>query len=134
MTVGAPGGRILPVGAGNGATQDVCEVMSFTRAAGLPPINTVGAPTTMVPGPPGIQPGSIQGVVMSPTTAAGMLLISTVGAPGPVIVNGTAGWGIGLAAMPTGCGMWQCVGASCSTMSPTLAHDPIVLGSVSLGG
>ena len=100
--------------------------MSLTRAAGLLPINTVGAPITIVPGPPGTHPGSIQGVVMSPITAAGMLLMRTVGAPGPVIVNGTAGWGIGAGATPTGCGIWQCVGASCSTMSPTLAAAPIV--------
>ena len=91
MTVGAPGGSILPVGAGSGATHVECVVMSFTLAKGLPPAITVGAPIAIVPGPPGTHPGSAHGVVMSPITAAGMLLIRTVGTPGPVIVRGIAG-------------------------------------------
>ena len=108
--------------------------MSLTLAMGFPPAITVGAPIAMVPGPPGTHPGNVHGVVMSPITAAGMLLIRTVGTPGPVIVRGIAGCGIGAADTPTGCGMWQCVGASCRTISPTLAHAPMVSASLSLGG
>ncbi len=62
-TVGQPGGRILPVGAGMGATQALCKVMSPTRAAGMPPINTVAEPMATTPGPPGAQQPSKQGVV-----------------------------------------------------------------------
>jgi hypothetical protein len=44
MTVGHPGGRILPVGLGMGATQLGCIVGSPTRAAGILPISTVAEP------------------------------------------------------------------------------------------
>lgn len=63
MTVGQPGGRILPVGPGMGATQAGCKVMSPTRAAGRPPIITVAEPFPIMPGPPGTQPGSVHGAV-----------------------------------------------------------------------
>jgi len=71
MTVGHPGGRILPTGEGIGATQAECIVISLTRAAGSPPIITVDDPFTTVPGPPGTQPGKRQGVVVLVTVAAG---------------------------------------------------------------
>ena len=41
MTVGAPGGTILPVGLGIGATHELKATISPTRAAGLPAIITV---------------------------------------------------------------------------------------------
>ena len=65
ITVGQPGGRILPVGEGMGATQDACMDMSPTRAAGILPINTVADAFAIMPGPPGTHPASMQGVVMS---------------------------------------------------------------------
>jgi hypothetical protein len=79
MTVGQPGGRILPVGPGIGATQEECIVMSPTRAAGSPPIITVVEAIAIMPGPPGTQPGSRHGPVMSVIRAAGMPPIITVG-------------------------------------------------------
>ena len=95
ITVGQPGGRTLPVGLGIGATQAVCVVRSFARAAGMLPIRTVVEPREIMPGPPGTQPGSMQGVVVSVARAAGMLPISTVGSP-LMIVSGSAGCGTGV--------------------------------------
>ena len=43
-TVGAPGGMIVPVGLGIGATQAACVVISPTRAAGIFAMSTVGDP------------------------------------------------------------------------------------------
>ena len=71
ITVGQPGGRIFPTGDGMGATQVVCAVMSFTRAAGSPPIRTVAEPIATMPGPAGTQDGKTQGVVVLVTRAAG---------------------------------------------------------------
>src|SRR4051812_46216634 len=102
MTVGQPGGMILPTGEGVGATQDACRVMSFTRAAGLPPTSTVNEPSRTLPGPPGTQPGSMQGVVVLPRVAAGMLPTITVKTPS-MSVSGSAGCGAGVG---TGAGGW----------------------------
>ena len=70
-TVGQPGGKIVPVGAGMGATQPGWEVMSPTRAAGMFSINTVAEPLAIIPGPLGTQPGNMQGAVISVMRAAG---------------------------------------------------------------
>jgi hypothetical protein len=51
---------------------------------------TVVDPMTTVPGPPGTQPGSVQGVVVLVTRAAGCFPISTVNMP-VMMVTGTAG-------------------------------------------
>lgn len=91
MTVGQPGGRIWPMGAGIGATHVVCDVMSPTRAAGMFWMSTVTDPLTIIPGPAGIQAASMHGTVMSVTRAAGMPPISTVGAQGPIIASGMGG-------------------------------------------
>ena len=90
ITVGHPGGKIFPTGLGMGATQLACAVMSFTLAAGLPPTKTVVEPIATLPGPAGMQLGSIHGVVMLPSWAAGWLPMSTVNAP-VIIVTGSAG-------------------------------------------
>ncbi len=74
--------------------------MSFIRAAGSPPMNTVGEPNAIIPGPPGTHPGSVQGAVVSETRAAGKLPIRTVGWP-LMIANGNAGCGT---AVGTGAG------------------------------
>jgi len=95
-TVGQPGGRIFPDGPGIGATQLACKVGSFIRAAGLLLMSTVGDPIIIIPGPPGTQPGSMQGMVLSPKSAAGMFPMRTVGAPGGIISNGRAGCGTGV--------------------------------------
>ena len=91
MTVGQPGGRIWPIGAGMGATQVLCNVMSPTRAAGMLWMSTVADPLTIIPGPAGIQAASMHGTVMSVSRAAGMPPISTVGAQGPIIASGMGG-------------------------------------------
>ena len=54
-TVGQPGGKMEPVGAGMGATQPGCDVISPTRAAGIFSINTVADPCAIMPGPLGTQ-------------------------------------------------------------------------------
>lgn len=69
--------------------------MSLARAAGSPPIKTVAEPFEIMPGPPGTQPGSMQGTVVSVTRAAGRLLINTFGAP-LMMAKGSAGWGVGV--------------------------------------
>ena len=96
MTVGAPGGRILPVGLGMGATHDEKATRSPTRAAGLLPIMTVAEPMATEPGPPGIHGGTMHGPVMLPSVAAGRLPISTVGTQLSRIGNGIGGCGIGV--------------------------------------
>jgi hypothetical protein len=114
ITVGQQGGRILPTGDGIGATHEACEVMSFARAAGIPPINTVVDPIAIIPGPPGTHDGSEHGAVVSVTRAAGKPPIRTVGCP-LIIANGSAGCGAGVATGAAGwIGAWQC-GALCST-------------------
>src|SRR6266568_7038084 len=105
ITVGQPGGKILPVGLGMGATHAECIVISLTRAAGMLPIKTVADPLAIIPGPPGTQPGSKQGLVMSVNRAAGILPIKTVGSP-LIIVSGNAGCGTGV-----GEGAGGCIGA-----------------------
>ena len=52
MTIGFPGGIILPTGPGIGATQEVCAVMSLMRAEGNMLAFTVMEPFTIIPGPP----------------------------------------------------------------------------------
>ena len=96
MTVGAPGGRILPVGLGIGATHDEKATRSPTRAAGLPPIITVAEPMATEPGPPGMHGGMVHGPVMLPTVAAGRLAIITVGTQLSRIGNGIGGCGMGV--------------------------------------
>ena len=78
-------------------------------AAGRPPINTVTPPGGMImPGPPGTQPGSMQGIVVSVTRAAGRLLIRTVGSP-LMIISGNPGCGTGVGVGAGGwIGAWQC--------------------------
>src|SRR6185312_8279867 len=61
-----------------------CAVLSPMRAAGRPPINTLGAPMTMVSGGP-------TQVTMLLTRAAGKPPINTVGAPGATIGPPTCG-------------------------------------------
>src|SRR3954468_20442048 len=71
MTVVLHGGRILPVGDGMGATQEVCAVMSPIRAAGLFSMSTVIDPMATMPGPAGTHVASTHGWDMSLTRAAG---------------------------------------------------------------
>jgi len=71
MTVGHPGGMILPTGLGMGATQAGWAVRSLTLAAGSPPTMTLVDPMTTLAGPPGTHPGKVHGVVVLPTLAAG---------------------------------------------------------------
>ena len=104
-TVGQPGGRIFPVGAGIGAPQLAWAVVSPTRAAGSTPISTVPDPFTMFPGPPGTQPGNEQGAVIAVTVVAGLLPIKTLGCP-LIMANGKGGWGVGV-----GVGAGGCIGA-----------------------
>lgn len=96
MTFTEQGGMILPVGQGIGPTQPGKLTMSPRRAAGLPPVNTVIDPITIVPGPPGTQPGIIQGKVWLVTIAAGRLLIKTVGTTAGMIWIGMGGCGKGV--------------------------------------
>src|SRR5262249_33763076 len=56
ITFGDPGGRILPVGDGTGATQPLCITRSPTRATGLLHAITVAEPIITTPGPFGTQP------------------------------------------------------------------------------
>jgi hypothetical protein len=93
-----------PMGPGMGATQLACRVGSFTRAAGLLEMSTVGAPIMIIPGPAGMQPGSMQGMVCPPITAAGRFPMSTVGAPGGINMRGNPGCGMGVG---TGAGGWM---------------------------
>ena len=95
MTVGQQGGRILPTGLGIGATQDACSVVSPARAAGMPPMNVVNEPSSIIAGPAGTQGGVMQGIVVSVTRAAGRPPISTVGCP-LMIISGIGGCGTGV--------------------------------------
>ncbi len=96
MTFTEQGGMILPVGQGIGPTQPGKLTMSPRRAAGLPPVNTLIDPIAIIPGPPGTQPGMIQGKVWLKTTAAGRLLIKTVGTTAGMIWIGMGGCGKGV--------------------------------------
>lgn len=69
--------------------------MSPIRAAGMNPINTLVDPMAIMPGPAGMQPGSVHGVDISVTRAAGAPPISTFGWP-LMIVNGKGGCGTGV--------------------------------------
>lgn len=60
--------------------------VSAILAAGLPPINTVADPFTILSGGP-------TQVHISPITAAGIFPISTVGTPGPMMAPPTCGMG-----------------------------------------
>ena len=84
---------LLPTGDGMGATQVGCAVESLARAAGLPPISTFIEPLAMIPGPPGMQPASIQGVLY-PIVAAGWPPMSTFGTPS-TMASGSVGCGMG---------------------------------------
>jgi hypothetical protein len=96
--------------------------MSFVRAAGMLPINTVVEPRAIIPGPPGTQPGSVHGAVVSVSRAAGMLPMSTVVSPF-MMASGSAGCALGVGTGAAGwIGAWQC-GASCFTMSPMRAAE-----------
>ncbi len=95
MTVGHPGGRILPVGPGIGAAQLACAVISPTRAAGRLPPRTVAEPSATFPGPAGTHDGAAHGVVMLVKVAAGRFPMSTVNSP-LTMFRGTAGWGTGV--------------------------------------
>lgn len=115
--MGFPGGIIFPTGPGIGATQDVCAVISLIRAVGNIDAFTVMEPLTIMPGPPGTQPGSIQGAVLHSAVAAGLPPIITVGFPS-INASGRPGWGTGVGTGAGGwIGAWQC-GASCLARSP----------------
>ena len=103
ITLGEQGGMILPVGQGMGPTQVGQLTMSPNLAAGNLPVKTEEDPFTIIPGPPGTQPGMMQGKVWLVTTAAGRLLISTVGTVASTIWIGIGGCGIGVG---TGAGGW----------------------------
>ena len=95
MTVGFPGGIILPTGPGMGATQDGWLVKSLIRAEGNIDALTVMEPFTIIPGPPGTQPGSIQGADLQRAVAAGFPPIITVGLPS-IRASGRPGCGTGV--------------------------------------
>lgn len=81
MTVGQP--IATTVGTGTPVAGLTPLTLLVTRAAGLPPINTVGLPITI--GPTAAAPDT-----RSPITAAGCPPINTVGIPGPVIASPVA--------------------------------------------
>jgi hypothetical protein len=81
MTVGQP--ITIVVGTGTPVAGLTPLTVLVTRAAGLPPINTVGLP--MIMGPTAAAPET-----KSPITAAGCPPISTLGMPGPVIASPVA--------------------------------------------
>src|SRR5437764_14042284 len=92
-------------------------------------MSTVAEAFMIMPGPPGTQPGNMQGPVMSVIRAAGLLSMSTFGCP-LMIVNGKGGCGTGVGTGAGGwMGAWQC-GPSCKTISPSLAAGGISLLSV----
>ena len=103
MTVGAPGGMILPVGLGMGATQPVHDTMSPTRAAGSPLMITVVLPLATMPGPLGTHGGIVQTLVIDVTVAASRLMILMVGWVALMIGCGIGGCGTGVG---TGAGGW----------------------------
>ena len=86
----------MPVGAGIGATQLACTEMSPILAAGKLPINTVMEATLIIPGPPGMQVGNMQGAVISVDRAEGMPPIMTVGTTDAIIASGSGGCGTGV--------------------------------------
>lgn len=87
---------ILPTGPGIGATQLVWTVMSMARAAGSFMTMTVAEPLAIMPGPPGTQPGSMQGRDWLVTTAAAILPIFTMGTVAETMVRGRPGCGVGV--------------------------------------
>jgi hypothetical protein len=91
MTVGQHGGITWPLGAGIGATHVAWRVGSFIRAAGRPLIRVVVEPIKIIPGPAGMHPASIHGIVVSVIRAAGIPPIMTVGAQGEMICRGIGG-------------------------------------------
>ena len=103
MTVGAPGGMILPVGLGIGATQPVHETMSPTRAAGRPLMITVELPLATMPGPLGTHGGIVHTLVIEVIVAASRLQILIVGWVALMIGCGIGGCGTGVG---TGAGGW----------------------------
>ena len=78
-----------------GATQEGCEVRSFSLATGIIWTFTVIEPLVIIPGPPGTQPGSIHGADLHSAVAAGFPPIITVGLPS-INAKGSAGWGCGV--------------------------------------
>ena len=90
MTVGWPGGIILPTGEGMGATHEVCAVISLIRAAGIMENLTVIEPLATIPGPPGTHPGIMQGIDLHNAVTAGLFAIITVGFPS-IIASGSPG-------------------------------------------
>lgn len=130
ITLGEQGGMIFPVGLGIGPTQLGKFTMSPKRAAGKPPVITEEEPLAIMPGAPGIHPGSRQGFVWLVTTAAIRLLISTFGIVAIMMSIGTGGCGIG-AGGGGGCGIWQC-GASCRTLSVKRAAGGMALVQIDL--
>ncbi len=63
MTLIEQGGMILPVGHGMGPTQVGKLTISPNLAAGRLLVNTDDEPMAIIPGPPGTQPGMMQGRV-----------------------------------------------------------------------
>ena len=102
MTVVQPGPMTLPTGLGIGPTQAGWFVISFSLAAGSPPIITVPDPLAIMPGPPGTHVGRVHGAVVSVTLAAGEPPIKTFACP-LIIDNGNGGCGTGVG---TGAGGW----------------------------
>ena len=95
MTVGLPGGMILPIGLGMEPHRwCVCREI-IDSAAGMLLIMTAIEPFAIIPGPPGTQPGSMQGADLQVAVAAGLLPIMTVGLPS-MIANGSPGCGTGV--------------------------------------
>lgn len=132
MTVGQPGPMIRPTGLGIGPTQTGWLVMSFSLAAGKPPIITVLEPLEIIPGPPGTQPGSMHGRVMSVTRAAGAPPISTLGCP-LIMVKGNGGCGAGVGTGAGGwIGAWQW-GPLCKTLSPIRAAGIPMIYLIAIG-
>ncbi len=117
---------MFPTGLGMGATQDGCEDISPTRAAGIFWAITVADPFAIMPGPAGTQGTNVQIFVMSAMRAAGIFPIRTVVAPGGIIGSGKAGCGTGVGVGAGGwIGAWQC-GAVCKTLSVTRAAGGIM--------
>lgn len=79
------------MGEGIGAAQAEWAVLSPARAAGMLAIITVAEPLAIMPGPPGAQPASMQGLDWSVARAAAAPPIFTVAAPGGMMSRGIAG-------------------------------------------
>ena len=103
MTVGQPGGMILPVGLGIGATHPAHDTMSPTRAAGRPLMITDVLPFATMPGPLGTHGGMVQTLVIDVTVAASRFWILMVGCVALMIGCGIGGCGTGVG---TGAGGW----------------------------